>query len=245
MLANLGVTKHVGSQAATQSIIDQSGLSAGAHVLDVGCGIGLTAFYLVERYGCAVTAVDITPAMIDRAREEARLRQVSEDRLHFAVADAQDLPFADETFDLVMVESVNVFLADRARAFDAYARVTVHGGHVGITESTWLEPPGEDATAFMDSIGGDVLLREDWTTLMRGAGLDDVTSQARPVDVREEARGRMARFGCSGMLRILWRSVRVLLKDSSSRRTIQRATQTVPREIMKHMGYGVYVGRKP
>jgi SAM-dependent methyltransferase len=244
MLAQLGVTKHVGSQAATQSIIDQSNLTAGARVLDVGCGIGLTAFHLVNAYGCSVTAMDITPAMIDRAREEARIRRVK-GALRFAVADAQALPFKDGTFDLVMVESVNVFLSDRPGAFDAYTRVAKRGGYVGITESTWMTPPDEGSAAFMDSIGGDVLQREDWMALMQGAGLIDVTAQTRPVDVREEARGRMTRFGCRGMLRILWRTIGALLKDPTSRKTIKRATETVPGDVMKAMGYGVYVGRKP
>jgi SAM-dependent methyltransferase len=67
-------------------------------ILDVGCGTGRHAIELAQR-GYSVTGVDLSPNMLDKAREKARKAGVDVD---FKVADARKLPFADE-FDLVIM----------------------------------------------------------------------------------------------------------------------------------------------
>src|SRR5512146_2655596 len=67
---------------------------AGTRVIDVGCGTGKQ----LERFlakGCAVTGVDTSPAMLGRARAALG------DRADLRLADAQSLPFADASFDIV------------------------------------------------------------------------------------------------------------------------------------------------
>lgn len=71
---------------------------AGQRVLDVACGSGTAALVAARRY-CDVTAIDYVPALIDRARERAQAERLAVD---LRVADAQDLPFADATFDVVL-----------------------------------------------------------------------------------------------------------------------------------------------
>ncbi|MCJ7551350.1 MAG: methyltransferase domain-containing protein, partial [Anaerolineae bacterium] len=61
MLADLGMTKHLGSLAATEDLVKGCRINAASLVLDVGCGVGLTPCYLARTYGCDVTGVDITP----------------------------------------------------------------------------------------------------------------------------------------------------------------------------------------
>jgi SAM-dependent methyltransferase len=244
MLAEIGITKHLGSMAATRSILDRAQLDAGALLLDIGCGIGLTPAWIARHHGARVIGIDITFGMLQRAKEEARARGV-EDRVAYCVADAQALPFAAGTFDTVMAESVYVFVPDRPAAFADAVRVTVPGGHIGITESTWLVEPDAEAEAFMTSIGGDPLAAEDWVALMEGAGLAAVTSETARVDARVEARGRIERFGCRSLIRSTSRALKTLLRSPKSRRVLRRAMGAAPGAVARNMGYGVYTGRKP
>lgn len=77
--------------------------SAGARVLEVGCGPGHLAIMLAVRHGLDVTGLDLDPAMIERARANAALTTTSDARgPTFVVGDVAALPFADGSFDLVV-----------------------------------------------------------------------------------------------------------------------------------------------
>ena len=240
LLADMGLTKHVGSFTATEEMIRECHIDADSYVLDVGCGPGATPCYLAETYGCRVVGVDILPKMIERAESLAK-RKGLEAQLEYRVGDAQDLPFEDAMFDVVIIESVSVFLPDRTKAFSEYARVTRPGGYVGMNETTWLERvPG--AADFMASIGADVLVKEEWIALLEAAGLQDIHANAYPPDIRGEARGRLKRYGWD-ILRAFGRAIPAFIKGES-RDIIKTALASAPKNIMQKMGYGVYVGRK-
>ena len=76
---------------------------AGTRVLEVGCGPGHLAVRLARDHGLAVNAVDLDPAMIERARANAAAMITDEQRRPtFEIADVGALPFADGSFDLVV-----------------------------------------------------------------------------------------------------------------------------------------------
>ena len=77
-------------------------------ILDVGCGVGITPCFLAKRYGCRVMGVDILAGMVERSKERVRREGLSH-RVEIRQADAQDLPFEEDTFDTVMTESVTAF----------------------------------------------------------------------------------------------------------------------------------------
>ncbi|MCA9905241.1 MAG: class I SAM-dependent methyltransferase, partial [Anaerolineae bacterium] len=103
--AEFGITKHMGGVDATDILAKHCQIDAGSHVLDAGCGVGITPISLAQQYGCTVVGVDIRDSMIARARERARKEQLTE-RVQFRVADVQQLPFEDNQFDAVISESV-------------------------------------------------------------------------------------------------------------------------------------------
>jgi cyclopropane fatty-acyl-phospholipid synthase-like methyltransferase len=121
--AEVGLTKHLGGVEATEQLAELCHIEPGKYVLDVGCGAGATPAYLARRHGCRVMGVDISQRMIGRAQETARREGVA-GQTEFRVADAQDLPFDDDTFDTVITESVAAFPEDKQRAASEYVRVT-------------------------------------------------------------------------------------------------------------------------
>jgi ubiquinone/menaquinone biosynthesis C-methylase UbiE len=92
----------------------------GARVLDLGCGPGRAAEALADRYGAVVTGLDASPEMLAAAREVAP-------SVTFVQGFAEDLPFADRSFDLVVSNFV-VHLLDRTAAFAEIYRVLRTGG---------------------------------------------------------------------------------------------------------------------
>jgi ubiquinone/menaquinone biosynthesis C-methylase UbiE len=106
--------------------VDDLDLPRGARALEVGCGAGLTAIELAKR-GLRVEATDAVDAMVDLARREATAAQVA-DLVHVALADAHDLAFADESFDLVIAMGVMPWLESPSIALAEVARVLKPGG---------------------------------------------------------------------------------------------------------------------
>jgi SAM-dependent methyltransferase len=101
----------------------------GGRVLEVGCGPGHLSIQMARDHGLEVTAVDLDPAMIERARANARRQMDGElTKLSFAVADVAAMPFADASFDLVVSTLSMHHWADPAAAQAEIARVLAPGG---------------------------------------------------------------------------------------------------------------------
>jgi SAM-dependent methyltransferase len=113
----------------------------GERWLDVGTGTGAVA-QRAARAGADVTAVDFAPAMIDTARRLAAEQDLA---IEYEVADAQALPFAGASFDVVSSAHGVVFARDHAAAARELARVCRPGGRLGLT--AWRPGPGGDAFA--------------------------------------------------------------------------------------------------
>ncbi|HEX8558985.1 MAG TPA: class I SAM-dependent methyltransferase [Pyrinomonadaceae bacterium] len=105
-------------------------LAAGARVLDAGCGTGLLtlAFLRVHRRPASVASIDLSLRSLQTARSAVeRQRPGARLRVSFARSNALALPFADETFDLVMTSGVLEYLPLR-EGLREMARVLAPGG---------------------------------------------------------------------------------------------------------------------
>jgi len=247
--AYVGLTKHFGGVEGTDELVELCHIVPGSYVLDVGCGAGQSSCYLAKEHGCRVVGVDIRPEMVQRSQEMAQREGVA-DRIEFRTADAQDLPFDDNTFDAVITESVTTFPEDKQRAVNEYARVTKPGGYVGLSESTWLKvpPPPELVEWASQDVGATIMPQtsEEWTGLLENAGLKDLVVRIYPVDPKEEAKGLLKRYGLGGMLRVISRQLTLMLRNPAYRSFVKNLRQTgvIPENLDEYFGYGVFVGRK-
>ena len=104
--------------------------------LDVGTGPGFLALILAEM-GHKVTGVDISAGMILRAVENARMMDLDAD---FRCADAEKLPFEDESFDLLVSRHLLWTLPNPIGAVEEWGRVLKPGGKVLAIDGPWFDP---------------------------------------------------------------------------------------------------------
>jgi len=247
--AEVGLTKHIGGLEATEELIELCHISKDSYVLDVGSGVGVTPCYLAKRVGCRVVGVDISDRMVERSRERAR-RQKVVDRVEFRVADAQDLPFEDAIFDAVITESVTAFPEHKQKAVNEYTRVTRPGGFVGLNESVWLKvpPPPEIVAWASQDLGANVkpLTASEWAGLLETAGLREIVVKTYDVNVKDESKGILRRYGCGGMLSVMGRMLLLYARSPAYRKFVTEVggTGITPNNLEEYFGYGLFVGQK-
>ena len=248
--AQAGLTKHLGGLEATDELIEHCHITENTHILDVGCGVGQTPVYIAKTVGARVTGVDINAMMVQRSQERAQDHGVTQLTM-FRVADAQDLPFDDDTFDAVITESVTAFPEDKQRAVNEYTRVTKPGGYIGLNESTWLKtsPPPEILDWASQELGATVkpLTSEEWTSLLENAGLEVTYTRISEVKVQEETQGLVKRYGYLGMFKVLLRAAGMYLNNPEYRRFVKRVQKKgiTPPNLTEYFGYGVFIAQKP
>lgn len=109
-------------------------------ILDVGCGIGGSSLYLAAKFRAAATGITLSPVQAGRATERARAAGLS-DYVQFQVADALDMPFADNSFDFVWSLESGEHMPDKTRFMQELCRVLKPGGQMLMV--TWCHRPIE------------------------------------------------------------------------------------------------------
>jgi len=163
-------------------------------VVDVGCGIGGSSRHIVNKYpGCTAQGITLSPYQAKRGNELAK-EQGLEDRASFQVADALNMPFEDNTFDLAWSLESGEHMPDKSKFVSELMRVVAPGGRVLIV--TWCHrdlEPGEpslskkeekilakinrayylpkwcsvdDYVKLLEKEGGVDIKREDWSYII-------------------------------------------------------------------------------
>lgn len=120
------VSQHL--QWVSEVLCEAVDLHASYQVLDIACGNGNTSLAAARR-GSQVTGTDLTPAMLELARERAKAEGLS---IEFREADAEHLPFDDGKFDIVLSTFGVMFVPDREKTVAEMLRVLKPGGKLGL-----------------------------------------------------------------------------------------------------------------
>lgn len=124
---------HIGGLSETRNLAQLAGIHGNMHALDVGCGIGGPARTLAAEFGCRVTGIDMTEEFV-RAAEMLTNRVGLGNGADFRCANALDMPFGDETFDLVWMQHVTMNIEDKGQLFSEVYRVSKSRGRLALFE---------------------------------------------------------------------------------------------------------------
>ena len=118
---------HVGGFEATEKLAELLSPSQGSYVLDVGSGLGGASRYLAANYGCRVVGIDITEEYCGVASKLAKHIGL-QDLVEYRVGDVRNLPFSDESFDVVWTQRVSMNIAEKPQLYAGIFRVLKAGG---------------------------------------------------------------------------------------------------------------------
>jgi ubiquinone/menaquinone biosynthesis C-methylase UbiE len=242
-----GSTKHMGGKRTTSELAELCQIGKDSYVLDVGCGVGATPCYLTKKHGARVVGVDVSRMMIRRAQERME-REGVKDRVELRVADAQDLPFGNELFDVVICESVLTFIKDKKKALGEFVRVLKQNGYVGLNEEIWLKMPSEELVDYSNriwDIEADILTSENWHALLKDAGLQVIlVKRCRYGFTYKDYIGELSRYGLRDYLGMICRFFALYFRNPKFRKYLKGRYTSLPKGLFDYLGYGIFVGRK-
>jgi SAM-dependent methyltransferase len=166
-------------------------LKPGVSLLDCGCGPGtLTAGLAAAVAPGRVVGVDADAGQVERARAHAASLGLA--NVDFRVADVNELPFADGTFDVVWAHTLLQHLPDPARGLREMHRVLKSPGMLGVREEDWggtffypsnavLERGARIVVEDWQQLGGDPYLPRRYRRLLREAGFAEIRTGASAV----------------------------------------------------------------
>ncbi|WP_427160363.1 methyltransferase domain-containing protein [Aliinostoc sp. HNIBRCY26] len=124
-----------------EELLTWAGVKTAENILDVGCGIGGSSLYLAAKFNAQATGITLSPVQAARATERAQEANLS-DKSQFLVADAQAMPFDNDTFDLVWSLESGEHMPDKTKFMQECYRVLKPGGTLIMV--TWCHRPTEE-----------------------------------------------------------------------------------------------------
>ncbi len=122
---------HLRGRAATTDLANLAAIQAADHILDLGAGLGGPARWLAQNYDCHVTTVDLTADYCETA-EWLNSATGLDDRITVVHANALNLPFASDSFDVVWSQHAQMNIADKRRLYNEARRVLKDGGRLAM-----------------------------------------------------------------------------------------------------------------
>jgi arsenite methyltransferase len=152
-------------------------LKEGETVLDLGSGAGFDCFLAANKVGKKgrVIGVDMTPEMLEKARENARKNDYT--NVEFRLGEIESLPVADSTVDIIISNCVINLSVDKERVFKEAYRVLKPGGRLMVSDIVLTKPLPDvvrkSVQAYIGCIAG-AALEDEYLGAIEGAGFRDV-----------------------------------------------------------------------
>ena len=146
-------------------------------VLDLGSGAGFDCFLAANKVGKngKVIGVDMTPEMLDKARENAK--KVGYENVEFRLGEIENLPCADNSIDVIISNCVINLSPDKKRVFDEAFRVLRPGGRLMVSDIVLLGKLPEfiknSKEAYVGCISG-AIMKDEYLGLIKEAGFQNI-----------------------------------------------------------------------
>jgi arsenite methyltransferase len=142
------------SFAGVANPFSMGALQLGEDVLDVGCGAGMDSLVAAQMVGSSgsVTGIDMTPEMVAKAR--GSIAEMGLGNVRIVEGSAEQLPFDDASFDVVISNGVIDLIPDKDAVFSEITRVLRPGGRIQLADVTIQRPVSEEGKRDIDLWAG-------------------------------------------------------------------------------------------
>ncbi|XP_013391180.1 phosphoethanolamine N-methyltransferase-like [Lingula anatina] len=167
-----------GGLETTEEFVKMLDLKPGQRVLDVGAGIGGSAFHMAEKYGAHVLAVDLSENMIGIGLERAN--EIRDKRVQFEVADATKREYPPESFDVVYSRDTILHIADKETLFRRLLSFLKPGGKLLISDYCCSDGDhSENFQKYVAQRGYHLLTPTEYGKLLEKVGFVNVRAEDR------------------------------------------------------------------
>jgi len=183
-----------GGLETTVEFCKQLDMKRGQKVLDIGFGIGGSAFHFNQVYGCDVLGIDLSTNMVDIGIQ--KLKEYGYSGINFEVADATKREFEAESYDLVYSRDTILHIEDKLNLFKNFYKWTKPGGQCFITDycagprSMW----DKEFTEYVASRGYHLHTPEDYGKILEQAGFCEVKAIDNTAAWREVLEAEIAKI---------------------------------------------------
>ncbi len=167
-------------------------LKEGEVVLDLGAGGGLDCFLASQKVGPTgkVIGVDMTPDMIDLARDNAEKNNFT--NVEFRLGEIENLPVADNSVDIIISNCVINLSPEKQRVYDEAFRVLKPGGRIAISDIVLLKPLPEairDNKKLLAACVSGAELKDKYLEMIENAGFEDIQVMQKGNALTQEVEG--------------------------------------------------------
>lgn len=234
-LARLGKTRlRPGGKMATEWLLANGDFRQDKKVLEIACHTGNTAIQIAKQFGCHITAVDLDDTALDKARQNSKEAQI-DDKIIFQNANATNLPFEDNTFDIVINEAMLTMLPleEKERVIKESLRVLKPNGFL-LTHDVMIET--EESLELIQELQEHLnitvkpLTKESWKETFSRCGFRNVETFSGDITLMSP-KGLIYDEGVLGAVKV----IRNALK-TQNRETFKNVFRTFSR-AEKKMGF--------
>ncbi len=207
-LARLGKTRlRPGGKKATEWLFKQAEFTPQSRVLEIACNMATTSIDIAKRFNCHIIGIDMDKSALAKAKQNVIKNNVSQ-LVDIQQADASKLPFADNSFDVVINEAMLTMYADKtkARLLNEYFRVLKPGGKL-LTHDIMLDNPenSQDVMAQIHNainVNAQPMSHDDWINLFSTIGFINIKSEHAAMTLMSP-RGMITDEGFFGAIKIV------------------------------------------
>lgn len=180
-----------GGIETTQKFVPLLHLAPGSKVLDVGSGLGGSAFYMAREFGATVTGIDLSKNMVDIANEKLAALKAKEDaagvvngvssRVNFINADIFDVELPAGEFDAVYSRDAILHIGEKQRLFTILCRVLKPAGRLLITDYCCVDnktrPHSDEFKAYIADREYKLVTVAEYGAVLGASGFVNITAK--------------------------------------------------------------------
>ena len=243
-LARIGKTRlRPGGIEATNWLLEKADIKEDSKVLEVACNMGTTLVHIAKKYGCDIVWVDLDEKAIEKAEKKIKDNGL-ENKVKAICGNAFDLPFEDESFDVVINEAMlTMLLGDqKEKALREYYRVLKPGGMVVTQDVVLITDNNERAKELRIGLSRAInvnvepLLSDGWESCFERVGFK-VESKTGPMTLMSIP-GMMKDEGIFEALSIIKTGLQEFNKEYFQR------MRSFMMDNKRELGYICFAGRK-